>query len=279
MYKVCKPLGKAFNREVYIYQGTSYSPTFYLDYKHLVNDLRLHYLYSNHESVLRFTQVTGNDCYGIDTSDTSNVWWASSPVVGQKKEVYILDHDDKKVDIGLLICDIKASEGNGELVLENNKFQLEVMKYQGRIGGIPNYFLKDSLREALQCNSFFSNQRCEFRKDSVPGISNRRDTKELRSIRHFSSLKNASLVDDIISLEEDTEQRIHMKKPSTNEFYRHWGNSAWKDSWHAKSWKTHSRARKQWGKHLKGPHEDFVKWDLLEETDDIDDILESFECG
>lgn len=279
MYKVCKPLKGDLRKDSYYYQGKYYMPTFYLDYKHLVNDLKLHYFYSNHESVVRFAQVTGNDCYG---ATLPNAYWLQELFANKKKEVYILDHDDKRVDMGLLVRDMELSymspsEKYSELTLENNKFQFELLKRQAFVGDVPNYFVAKSLSSILRNNKYLSEQQCEFRKDPIPTLFTGKASKEQRAIRYFSELKQASIGEDVVSLEEETGQRIQLKIRSNRSKFdlpMGWQGRVRKDSYYSKSWKTHSKKPKQWSKHTEASNVSISRYNI---EDDFDEFFDA-EC-
>ncbi len=273
MYKVCEPSGAYSTRELYFYEGEYYKPTFYKGYKHLINGLRLHYFFSKHESVINDVQVTGNDYNSVWMGD---IGYCVIPPPRTKKGVYILDHDDKQVDIGLLIVDIENSEGDGRLTVENIKFVEAMRKRQAQTNFTPNYILRADIQRILKNKEHEARQRCEFRKDSIPCLFNGRQSYDfIRPIRYFPELKKAEAAKIEVDLEE-TDLRIRLKiraKRNPSNLPNPWDLESWNSRYDKKSWKAQTKARKQWAKHK--PRIDteippWRTWDLCD-TPDLDE--------
>lgn len=298
MYKVCKPLNQNSSREVYLYQGAYYKPTFYKSYKHMVNDLRCHFLHSKHESVVTHAQVSGNDHYG---TWGENPGYYIEPTTPIKKVIYILDDFNKPVNIGLLIQDIEKSKKNGYLMIENNSYQQELRSKQALTSEVPNYFLSQSLRDALIFRAFQNRCFPDFRQGSIPDIRSRGYYWNIfRPIRHFSELRQANAIvsENVLEIEEETGHRIQLKlrsKRTPSNLPNPWDIEPTNSKYGKKSWKAQTKSPKQWGKHKKASQACNNRWggmqewiEFVEEDDDLydldswiccfDDDDESFDC-
>lgn len=271
MYKICIPQNPTLNNSTYLYNGGCYNVWFFETYWHLVNGL------AATPTKLSHIQASGKDYYST-WADKTSPFYSKPPRVA--KGIFVLDPEDKKVDIGLLRIDVGKWKHSHLTTGETLKFCQKITEAHALTNNVPNYFLSKQLLSYYRHKNANQAEPPEFRRDSIPDILIDYDwsASPYRSIRHMNELKQATAlsVQDVLEFEEDSNQRICIKiRPSRNQsnLPDPWDLEPIRSDARSKSWKAKTKARKQWAKCKKCRAKSPERWDRMV------DWLEANDCG